>query len=113
MIPLHRAIINAPKGLYVDHINGDTLDNRRANLRIATNSQNQANRIRLKSGTSSRYRGVTWNKASQKWQAGIKCNLKSTHLGLFESEEEAARAYDRAAREMFGSFARPNFEEAA
>lgn len=99
----------------VDHKNGDTLDNRRANLRAATNSQNQANRHSLPPNKSARYRGVTWHKQCGKWQAAIKCNQKNHHLGLFDDIEDAARAYDQKAKELFGEFANPNFvdEQAA
>lgn len=106
-VRMHRAIVGAAPGVMVDHINGNTLDNRRENLRVCSNSDNQKNRHRANG--SSRFKGVCWNKQSNKWQAGIKLNGKSKHLGLFGSEEDAARAYDQAAAQMFGEFARPNF----
>lgn len=107
-LTLHRILIDAPCHLMVDHINGNGLDNRRSNLRLATNSQNQANR-RLLSLNTSGFRGVTFNKACNKWQAGIKLQGKSYHLGLFTQAEDAARAYDQKSIEMFGEFARLNF----
>jgi len=97
----------------VDHINGDGLDNRKENLRLCSDSQNQANRRRALSSASSSFRGVTWNKSSMKWQAGIKVKQKSIHLGLFDSEERAAFAYNQAATAWFGEFAVLNEMEAA
>jgi len=108
---LHRMIVAAPKGAMVDHANGDTLDNRRQNLRLATNSQNQANRLKLQKKHG--FRGVCWHRQFRKYQAGIKVNGKSVHLGLYDSAESAARAYDAAAREHFGEFGYQNFKDGA
>lgn len=105
---MHRVIINAPTGMDVDHINGDGLDNRKINLRLVTDSENQQNRHRLSLNTSG-FRGVTWHKQACKWQAGIKRNGKSYHLGLYTSPEDAARAYDEGARRIYGRGARTNF----
>lgn len=105
---LHRVIMNAPPGVQVDHINGDTLDNRRCNLRLCTHKENGHNR-KLQGGTS-KFKGVTWHKRDRKWQAGIRHNGKQIHLGYFNDDVEAARAYDRAARKYFGEFARVNFQ---
>ncbi len=105
---LHRFILNAPPGVEVDHINGDGLDNRRANLRLATTSQNQANR-RKGLGGLSRFKGVRWNKVRAKWYAEIVVNRRKAYLGLFIIEEDAARAYDRGAISAFGEYARLNF----
>ncbi len=104
---MHQQILNPPPGLQCDHINGDGLDNRRCNLRVCTQSQNQHNR-RLQGGTSE-FKGVHWYKAQNKWRAKITHNGKRYHLGAFPDETDAARAYDNAAREFFGKFARPNF----
>jgi hypothetical protein len=104
---LHRVIMDCPDGMTVDHINGDTMDNRRCNLRIATQSQNQMNRGSCR-GSSSRYKGVSHHKLTGKFTAQIRVDGKKRHLGLFASEEDAAKAYDDAAIEAFGEFARPN-----
>lgn len=88
----------------VDHINGDKLDNRRQNLRIATKGQNSSNR---KSYSKAGFKGVLANGSG--WMAQITINKKRIYLGQFKSPEEAARAYDKAALEAFGEFASLNF----
>lgn len=94
----------------VDHINGDALDNRRQNLRLCVSAQNQRNRQKTPLPTSSRYKGVSRTKRERgKWAAHIEKGGKKTHLGVFGDETDAARAYDAAAREFFGEFARCNF----
>lgn len=98
-------VYGEPPARTIDHVNGDPADNRISNLRLCNDSQNQANRKRPATNTSG-LKGVTWNKASQKWQAGIKVHRKSYHLGLFDDPEEAHRAYMEAARQHFGEFAR-------
>ncbi len=108
---LHREIMNAPRGLLVDHRNNDGLDNRRSNLRLATNSQNQCNKRKTRSKTSSKFRGVYFDKRRMLWQAYIRYNGKRIYLGKFDDEIEAARAYDRAAREYHKEFAKLNFPE--
>jgi hypothetical protein len=111
---MHRLIAGAGPSEEVDHANGNGLDNRKNNLRIATDSQNQANkgkiRVKGKRGTS-QYKGVFWDKARSAWATSITVNKRTRHLGRFSTEEEAARAYDRAAIAAWGEFARLNFEE--
>ncbi len=92
----------------IDHINGNGLDNRRSNLRLATESQNMANRGKQRNNTSG-FKGVHWSQKHGKWKAEICCNRHRQHLGLFIDPVEAAHAYDSKARELFGEFARLNF----
>jgi len=101
---MHREIIGTPKGRETDHINGNTLDNRRENLRICSKSQNLANQRRIVSHTS-RFKGVSFYPPSDKWQAEIQCANVRHYLGRFDSEIEAARIYNAKAKELFGEFA--------
>jgi len=110
LVSLHREIMNHPKGLLVDHRNGDSLDNRRANLRIATKTQNTCN-SRKRKNTSSRFIGVCFHKRSKLWAARIKYRGKDIWLGYFDSEIEAGKTYDEAAKKYHGEFARLNFGE--
>lgn len=93
-----------------DHENGDGLDNRRENLRPATRVQNNRN-SRSHRGSSSEYVGVAWHKVTSKWQAVLRLDGKQKYLGLFPNEEDAARAYDKAAFERDPEFCRLNFPE--
>lgn len=93
--------------LWIDHIDGNGLNNTKANLRKATNAENQAN-SRKRTGTHSQYKGVTWNKRNNRWQGYINKAGVRYYLGCFLSEEEAAKAYDAKAFELFGTFARRN-----
>lgn len=104
---MHRLIINAPLGKYVDHINGDGLDNRKCNLRLCTNADNQHNQRSIRG--LSKYKGVCWDKYNGKWKAAIKCKDKNYNLGAYKDEIEAALAYDRAALRLYGEFAYTNF----
>jgi len=112
IVQLHRLIMDAPKGLVVDHINSDGLDNRRSNLRLVTHSQNQWNRQKRKN-TTSRFVGVSFYKSRGKWAAYINAAKKRINIGHFNSEIEAARAHDQAAVKYHGEFARLNFPEVA
>lgn len=104
---MHRLILPPGDGLTTDHINRDGLDNRRSNLRLATQTQQNAN-TRLRSDNTSGYRGVSWDKVHSKWMADIYAKGRRYHLGRFASAELAARAYDEAAQELFGEFASLN-----
>lgn len=106
-IYLHKLVNNTPEGLDTDHINGNKLDNRRCNLRVATRSQNSANRKKNPKHTS-KYKGVHWHNHTKKWKAEIKINGKKKYLGVFISEEDAAAAYDTAARELFSEYSKVN-----
>ena len=111
---MHRLIAklmyDIPEGYEVDHINGNSLDNRRANIRIVTPAQNNMNAKKRK-GCSSKYKGVSWKEPRQKWYAYHFMNGKQYHLGVFDSEIKAAKAYDEAAKKHYGKFARLNFPE--
>lgn len=108
-IAMHRLIMNANKGIKIDHRNNNTLDNRKHNLRLATNYQNQQNRSK-QFGTS-RFKGVTWHKVCGKWEAQIQTNKNKIHLGTFLNEKDAATAYNEAANKYFGEFAHLNIIE--
>lgn len=105
---LHRFILQAKVGQKVDHIKGNWLDNRRENLRIATSSQNQWNQQAYSQRGSSKFKGVSLYRPYSKWLACIRVNNKRIHLGYFKDEKEAALAYNEAALEYFGEFARLN-----
>lgn len=104
-IYMHRAVIGASADSDVDHANGNKLDNRKANLRIATVSQNGANsKTRICSETG--FKGVVFNKKRRKFQAWITLNRRKKYLGQFSTPQEAHAAYSVAAKETFGEFAR-------
>ncbi len=109
---MHQEIIQVPKGMVVDHINHDGMDNRDANLRAATRAQNMRNRRKISKSSSSKYKGVTWKKDRSKWEASITFERKYIFLGHFENEIDAARAYDEAAKKYHGEFACLNFPKA-
>jgi len=105
-ILLHRFIASAPNGLEVDHINGNTLDNRKSNLRICTHLENIRNsKKRINSKTS--FKGITRaHSKSERWCANICVNGKNMHLGTYSTKEKAHEAYSVAALIMFGEYAR-------
>lgn len=105
---LHRFIVNAQPGEIVDHINGNPLDNRKCNLRICTTAQNNMAQHNLRKKKTSKFKGVCWDKLKGKWRCEIRVNKKKIHLGLFNSEEEAGKYYDKKAIEFFGEFAVTN-----
>ena len=107
---MHRAVLGLADGMMCDHINHNGLDNRRANLRPATHSQNMQNRPKRRTKCHSKYKGVSFRTAHKKWVADIQVNGKPIFLGYFDSEIKAARAYDRAAKKYHGQFAALNFE---
>lgn len=116
MVYMHRLIMDAPAGYEVDHINGNKLDNRRENLRLVTRQQNMHNRpARRKENRTSIYKGVYKHVDGNyvRWAAQILVEKKKRHLGLFNTEVEAACAYDRAASDFQGEYARLNFPEVA
>jgi hypothetical protein len=100
-VHMHREVAHTPDGMMCDHINGRTLDNRKANLRSATALQNTWNSRKHSQSCSSKNKGVWFHKSIQKWTAMIKARSKRIHLGTFENEIEAAKAYDKAAKKIF------------
>lgn len=99
----HRLILNAPKGVLVDHANRNGLDNRRANLRLCNQSQNKANRPAPRNNTSG-FKGVS-RARSGRWSARITVDYRARALGTFDTAWEAAEAYNAAALEAWGEFA--------
>lgn len=107
ILRLHRAILQAPEGLEVDHVNGNTLDNRKENLRLCTRQQNMCNQRVSKANTSGR-KGVSWRKDLASWAAYITVHGKRVHLGFFLDRDDAAKAYDVASRKLHGEFGLQN-----
>lgn len=107
---MHRIITNTLgcKDIEVDHIDGNPLNNKRNNLRVCTHSQNMKNIKPYTKRKSSLYKGVTYNKASNKWMASIHSNCDRIYLGLYVTEKMAAVAYNNAARLYHGEFANLN-----
>lgn len=108
---MHRVITGCPAGFFVDHIDGDRLNNSRANLRVVSRAENALNRKprRRSARVHSHYKGLWWNARLRKWQVTIGRDGVARHLGLFDDEIVAAQAYDHAAVVLHGEFARLNF----
>lgn len=106
-ILMHREIMNAKHGEQVDHINHDTLDQRRSNLRLCSNSQNHANQ-RMPSTNKSGFKGVSLDKPTGKWKAQVRANGEKKYIGLYVTAIEAAIAYDDAALKYQGEYAYTN-----
>lgn len=106
-IRMHRVILGSPKGQDIHHLDDDGLNNCRNNLCVCSHSENMQ-RQRKQQGRSSRFRGVSWHKRQKRWVGQIKLDGKRKWLGSFTSESAATRAYDVAAQELFGKFARLN-----
>ena len=103
-----RILLGVSENEVVDHINGNTKDNRRCNLRIASRRENQGN-MRLPTHNTSGFKGVSFRKDRGKYRAYISINNRIKHLGYYDTPEDAARAYDEAARFYFAEFACVNF----
>src|SRR5579884_1734288 len=113
-IAMHRYILGLMGPYFeVDHIDGDTMNNQKENLRVVTHLQNMKN-VKIRKGK--RFKGVSYcnrEKLIKKWRACIQVNNKFINIGYYMTEEEAARAYDVKAKELHGSFARLNFPDLA
>ena len=107
---LTRMLLSPTENEYVDHINGNPRDNRRTNLRIAQCVDNQRN-MRIPKHNTSGYKGVTFSKEKNRYKAQISINDKTKHIGYFDNPEDAAQAYDTAARFLYGEFACVNFPQ--
>lgn len=103
-VPMHRLIIGPPDNAFVDHEDGDGFNNQRHNLRICSHAENMRNRTKV--GGKSRFKGVY--ATSRRWRAEIRADGKKHSLGTYATEREAAAAYDKAAKELHGAFAKTN-----
>jgi hypothetical protein len=110
VVLMHRLIMKAKKGQYIDHSNRCKMDNRKINLRFCNMSQNCQNRPII-STNSTGYKGIKFDKRRNHWIARIHVNYKEHYLGSFQTKEEAARAYDIAALHFFGEFSYTNFKD--
>ena len=105
---MHRLIANTPKEMFTDHKNNNSLDNQRDNIRVCTLAENTRNQQRTKRNNTSRFKGVYWETIRSRWVAVVYLNTKKVFLGGFESEIEAAKAYNKAAPVYHGEFANLN-----
>lgn len=102
--PMHRMIMNAPKGMDVDHRDACVLNNQRYNLRIVTHAQNEQYRTKVNSNNTSGLRGVSWDSNRQLWGTRLMCNGKQVWLGRFKTKVAARKAWLRAAKKFYGRF---------
>jgi hypothetical protein len=107
-IRMHRIIMNTPDNMEPDHINGNTLDNRKYNLRNCTHAENLCN-SKIQINNASGYKGVSWNKQRKKWSVKIVKNQIHIFLGLYISKEDAINVYNKKAKELFGEYAKLNY----
>ena len=116
MVQMHRVVMarvlgrDLLKSEFVDHINNVRTDNRRENLRIASNAQNMSNRQGPQANNKAGFKGVCWSAQCRKWLAQIAHNKQHFYLGVHIQIEDAAKAYDRKAIELHGEFASLNFD---
>lgn len=104
VVTLHQFLLGFRPNMYIDHIDGNRLNNTRANLRWATPMQSAWNQD-ISSRNTTGYKGVHWNKRARKWQAHIRCNNKWRTIGFYDSREQAALAYNEEAKRLFGDYA--------
>lgn len=102
-IALHRVILDAPDDMEVDHINGNPLDCRKINLRVCSHEQNMWN-LKGRSDSKSGYRGITWDKQTQKWRATLTYKKQFINIGRFDNLDDAIKAHQEKAKELFGEF---------
>lgn len=102
---MHREIMDVPKGMEIDHIDGNTLNNQCSNLRICSKFENARN-VRLTSKNTSGHKGVCWSKHNNRWHARVICNNHTYHLGYFLDKQEAIDAYNKKAKELHGEYFR-------
>ena len=108
-IYMHKLLCPVPDGMIVDHINRNSLDNRRENLRAATQKQNVWNRKFIRKRGKTRYNGIRWDKNKEKWQVRLTINGRRKSFGYYADEIEAAKVYDRVAKKYRGEYACLNF----
>lgn len=110
-IRMHRLILNAPKGMEVDHKDGNGLNNQKENIRLCTHAENQQNKQTQKNNTSG-YIGVQWSEDKKRWVVYLTVNKKQKYFGSFRDKVEAAKAHDKATLKYRGEFAFLNFSVA-